>query len=146
MSQKLSFLIGKMGIMLSSALILHTHTHTPLALCLARISIPGSLLIFNHWKITKPSYLNSNGCYSLKGSKDEQFNGGCKLRFIFHGLIYRTPFHCKSGHKASSPCLAFICLITLVKSFYLFVYFLNWSIADVWYYMLQVYNIVIHHF
>ena len=103
----------------------HTHTHTPLALCLARISVPGSLLIFNHWKITKPSYLNSNGCYSLKGSKDEQFNGGCKLRFIFHGLIYRTPFHCKSGHKASSPCLAFICLITLVKSFYLFVYFLN---------------------
>ena len=32
-----------------------------LALCLAHISIPGNLLIFDHWSITKPSYLNSKG-------------------------------------------------------------------------------------
>jgi len=64
MSQKLSFLVGKMGIMLSSAFIsiyLSIYICKHLALCLAHISIPGNLLIFDHWSITKPSYLNSKG-------------------------------------------------------------------------------------
>ena len=91
------------------------YIYISLALCLAHISIAGNLLISDHWSITKPSYLNSNGFNSLKGSKDEQFNGGCKLSFIFHSFIQRTPLHCKSGHIASSSCLTFICCITLVK-------------------------------